>query len=56
MPRATAQRRAGQVQAAQLISEIGNQAADIARTQGEIAGLKAEKDPSRGAVSGGNNP
>ncbi|AJZ89771.1 hypothetical protein VW41_12365 [Klebsiella michiganensis] len=34
------------LQTAQLISEIGNQAADIARTQGEIAGLKAKKDPA----------
>ncbi|WP_052050375.1 hemagglutinin repeat-containing protein [Cedecea neteri] len=34
------------LQEAQLISEIGNQAADIARTQGDIAGLKAKKDPA----------
>jgi filamentous hemagglutinin len=31
---------------AQLIGEIGSQAADIARTQGQIAGLKAQKDPA----------
>ena len=31
---------------AQLIGEIGNQAADIARTQGQIAGEKAKKDPA----------
>ncbi|NIG76587.1 VENN motif pre-toxin domain-containing protein [Klebsiella sp. Ap-873] len=34
------------LQEAQLISEIGNQAADIARTQGDIAGLKVKKDPA----------
>ncbi|WP_052752463.1 hemagglutinin repeat-containing protein [Tatumella morbirosei] len=31
---------------AQLIGEIGSQVGDIARTQGEIAGLKAKKDPA----------
>ncbi|NTY88836.1 hypothetical protein FCH33_18855 [Serratia fonticola] len=31
---------------AQLIGEIGGQVADIARTQGEIQGLKAQKDPA----------
>ncbi len=31
---------------ARLIGEIGNQAADIARTQGQIAGEKAKKDPA----------
>ncbi|CAO97008.1 VENN motif pre-toxin domain-containing protein [Erwinia tasmaniensis] len=30
---------------AQLIGEIGGQAMDVIRTQGEIAGLKAQKDP-----------
>ncbi|WP_338328083.1 VENN motif pre-toxin domain-containing protein [Rosenbergiella nectarea] len=34
------------MQTLQLICEIGNQAADIARTQGEIAGLKAQSDPA----------
>nr|WP_241584911.1 hypothetical protein [Rosenbergiella epipactidis] len=34
------------MQTLQLIGEIGNQAADIARTQGEIAGLKAQSDPA----------
>ncbi|MEN3755063.1 VENN motif pre-toxin domain-containing protein [Mangrovibacter sp. SLW1] len=33
------------LQMAQMISEIGTQASDIARTQGEIAGAQAEKDP-----------
>ncbi|WP_052118524.1 hemagglutinin repeat-containing protein [Erwinia oleae] len=31
---------------AQLIGEIGSQAADIARTQGDLEGLKAKKDPA----------
>ncbi|WP_426784401.1 hemagglutinin repeat-containing protein [Serratia sp. 2C06] len=31
---------------AQLIGEIGGQAMDVIRTQGEIAGLKAQKDPA----------
>uniref|UniRef100_A8GJ82 Filamentous haemagglutinin family outer membrane protein n=1 Tax=Serratia proteamaculans (strain 568) TaxID=399741 RepID=A8GJ82_SERP5 len=31
---------------AQLIGEIGGQAMDVIRTQGDIAGLKAQKDPS----------
>ncbi|MGC0959101.1 hemagglutinin repeat-containing protein [Pantoea agglomerans] len=31
---------------AQLIGEIGAQAGDIARTQGQIAGLKAQQDPA----------
>ena len=47
------------LQAAQLISEIGNQAADIARTQGEIAGLKAKKDLAAllsKAIAGGAAP
>ncbi|WP_325952830.1 VENN motif pre-toxin domain-containing protein [Pantoea anthophila] len=30
----------------QLLAEIGSQAGDIARTQGEIAGLKAQTDPA----------
>ncbi|WP_431522643.1 VENN motif pre-toxin domain-containing protein [Rosenbergiella epipactidis] len=34
------------MQTLQIIGEIGNQAADIARTQGEIAGLKAQSDPA----------
>ncbi|GAB2948249.1 hemagglutinin repeat-containing protein [Hafnia psychrotolerans] len=34
---------------AQLIGEIGSQAMDVIRTQGEIAGLKAQTDP--GALS-----
>ncbi|WP_411556351.1 hemagglutinin repeat-containing protein [Pantoea agglomerans] len=34
------------LKAAQLIGEIGAQAGDIARTQGEIAGLKAKDDPA----------
>ncbi|MBG3039712.1 VENN motif pre-toxin domain-containing protein, partial [Proteus mirabilis] len=35
----------------QLIGEIGNQAMDIIRTEGEIAGLKAQKDPDALAVA-----
>ncbi|WP_338554443.1 hemagglutinin repeat-containing protein [Pantoea agglomerans] len=31
---------------AQLIGEIGAQAGDIARTQGQIAGMKAQQDPA----------
>ncbi|WP_181654669.1 VENN motif pre-toxin domain-containing protein, partial [Escherichia coli] len=31
---------------AQLIGEIGNQVADIARTEGQIAGEKAKRDPA----------
>lgn len=31
---------------ARLIGEIGGQAMDVIRTQGEIAGLKAQKDPA----------
>jgi len=34
------------LKAAQLIGEIGSQAGDIARTQGQIAGMKAQQDPS----------
>ncbi|WP_262390879.1 hemagglutinin repeat-containing protein [Pantoea alfalfae] len=34
------------LKAAQLIGEIGSQAGDIARTQGQIAGLKAQQDPA----------
>ncbi len=33
-------------QQAQLIGEIGNQVADIARTEGQIAGEKAKRDPA----------
>ncbi|EPE2988295.1 VENN motif pre-toxin domain-containing protein, partial [Edwardsiella ictaluri] len=38
-----AQRR---LQQARLLGEIGNQVADIARTEGEIAGEKARRDPT----------
>ncbi|HAT4520037.1 TPA: hemolysin, partial [Serratia marcescens] len=31
---------------AQLIGEIGGQAMDVIRTQGDIAGLKAQRDPA----------
>ncbi|EGX3500156.1 filamentous hemagglutinin N-terminal domain-containing protein [Salmonella enterica] len=34
------------LQQAQLIGEIGNQVADIARTEGQIAGEKAKRDPT----------
>jgi len=34
------------LKAAQLIGEIGAQAGDIARTQGQIAGMKAQLDPA----------
>ena len=34
------------METAQLLAEIGSQAGDIARTQGEIAGLKAKTDPA----------
>ncbi|MFG3846745.1 hemagglutinin repeat-containing protein [Escherichia coli] len=34
------------LQQAQLIGEIGNQMADIARTEGQIAGEKAKRDPA----------
>jgi len=34
------------LKAAQLIAEIGSQARDIARTQGEIAGMQAQQDPA----------
>ncbi|OON33535.1 hemagglutination protein, partial [Izhakiella australiensis] len=33
------------LQAAQLMGEIGGQVSDIARTQGQIAGEKAKRDP-----------
>lgn len=36
---------------AQLIGELGMQAMDIARTQGEIAALKAQKDPAKLAAA-----
>nr|WP_320204996.1 VENN motif pre-toxin domain-containing protein [Proteus mirabilis] len=36
---------------AQLIGEIGNQAMDIIRTEGEIAGYKAQKDPNALAIA-----
>ncbi|MEQ5136969.1 hemagglutinin repeat-containing protein [Providencia alcalifaciens] len=35
----------------QLIGEIGNQTMDIIRTEGEIAGLKAQKDPDELAIA-----
>ncbi|ELR5203434.1 hemagglutinin repeat-containing protein [Providencia rettgeri] len=35
----------------QLIGEIGNQTMDIIRTEGDIAGLKAQKDPDALAVA-----
>ncbi|MEQ4708865.1 hypothetical protein ABN107_11615 [Providencia huaxiensis] len=38
----------------QLIGEIGNQTMDIIRTEGDIAGLKAQKDPDALAVA--NHP
>ncbi len=34
------------LQQAQLVGEIGNQVADIARTEGQIAGEKAKRDPA----------
>jgi len=34
------------LKAAQLIAEIGSQAGDIARTQGQIAGMQAQQDPA----------
>ncbi|HFO6581345.1 TPA: VENN motif pre-toxin domain-containing protein, partial [Escherichia coli] len=34
------------LQQAQLIGEIGNQVADISRTEGQIAGEKAKRDPA----------
>ncbi|HAH3233588.1 TPA: filamentous hemagglutinin, partial [Escherichia coli] len=34
------------LQQAQLIGEIGNQVSDIARTEGQIAGEKAKRDPA----------
>ncbi|MBI6485142.1 adhesin [Proteus mirabilis] len=36
---------------AQLIGEIGNQAMDIIRTEGDIAGYKAQKDPDALAIA-----
>ncbi|MBG3039665.1 VENN motif pre-toxin domain-containing protein, partial [Proteus mirabilis] len=36
---------------AQLIGEIGNQTMDIIRTEGDIAGLKAQKDPDALAIA-----
>ncbi|HCR4097834.1 TPA: VENN motif pre-toxin domain-containing protein [Providencia rettgeri] len=35
----------------QLIGEIGNQTMDIIRTEGDIAGLKAQKDPDALAIA-----
>ncbi|MGE1562751.1 hemagglutinin repeat-containing protein [Pantoea septica] len=40
------EREQNRLQEAQLIGEIGNQAADIARTEGQIAGEKAKRDPA----------
>ncbi|RRZ97077.1 hypothetical protein EGK14_01920, partial [Erwinia sp. 198] len=34
------------LKAAQLMAEIGSQAMDIARTEGQIAGEKAKRDPA----------
>ncbi|MBD8165640.1 filamentous hemagglutinin, partial [Erwinia persicina] len=34
------------LQEAQLTGEIGGQAMDVIRTQGDIAGLKAQTDPA----------
>ncbi|WP_276516220.1 hypothetical protein [Rosenbergiella australiborealis] len=34
------------MQTLQLIGEVGNQAADIARKQEDIAGVKAQLDPA----------
>ncbi|UIL51050.1 hemagglutinin repeat-containing protein [Pantoea agglomerans] len=34
------------METAQLLAEIGSQAGDIARTQGEIAGIQAQQDPA----------
>ncbi|WP_346735389.1 VENN motif pre-toxin domain-containing protein [Edwardsiella anguillarum] len=53
-----AQRR---LQQSQLLGEIGNQVADIARTEGEIAGEKARRDPTaldqaRTALAAGGKP
>ncbi|WP_429839627.1 VENN motif pre-toxin domain-containing protein [Edwardsiella anguillarum] len=53
-----AQRR---LQQSQLLGEIGNQVADIARTEGEIAGEKARRDPTaldqaRTALATGGKP
>ncbi len=39
------EREQNRLKAAQLIGEIGAQAGDIARTQGQIAGMKAQQDP-----------
>lgn len=40
------EREQNRLQEAQLIGEIGNQAADIARTEEQIAGEKAKRDPA----------
>ncbi|WP_313536778.1 hemagglutinin repeat-containing protein [Pantoea sp.] len=40
------EREQNRLKAAQLIGEIGAQAGDIARTQGQIAGMKAQQDPA----------
>ena len=39
------------LQEAQLIDEIGGQAMDVIRTQGDIAGLKAQTDPAALALA-----
>ncbi|WP_323134152.1 hypothetical protein [Serratia ureilytica] len=39
------EREQNRLKQAQLIGEIGGQAMDVIRTQGDIAGLKAQKDP-----------
>ena len=40
------QKEQNRLKQAQLIGEIGGQAMDVIRTQGDIAGLKAQKDPA----------
>ena len=43
------QKEQNRLKQAQLIGEIGGQTMDVIRTQGDIAGLKAQKDPAAGA-------
>ncbi|WP_049193406.1 hypothetical protein, partial [Serratia marcescens] len=40
------QKEQNRLKQAQLIGEIGGQTMDVIRTQGDIAGLKAQKDPA----------
>ena len=42
----TREKEQNRLKQAQLIGEIGGQAMDVIRTQGDIAGLKAQKDPA----------